>query len=242
MTLKIPKQEILSCCAQIKREQLSRMENYLMFLGHAHSGHSLIGALLDAHPDIAIANELNAPKLVLDHGLSATELQQLTLHYSLLAQRWEGEINTGYKYKVHGGFQGKTKTPKVLGDKKGGGSTRVLRNNKDNIAAFAHYWEQSLGEQHVQRYYENMETVLNLKAKHPEVFHTISHRDFINDPESELKKTLKFLHIESESEFFNACLKVVKTQEHRRSESYHWTEEMLNTIKLKNIQFNLTDY
>ena len=35
------------------------VEKYCMFIGYPRSGHSLIGALLDAHPNIIIAHELN---------------------------------------------------------------------------------------------------------------------------------------------------------------------------------------
>ena len=33
---------------------------YCMFVGYPRSGHSLVGTLLDAHPDIVIAHELDA--------------------------------------------------------------------------------------------------------------------------------------------------------------------------------------
>ena len=33
---------------------------YCMFVGYPRSGHSLVGAMFDAHPDIVIAHELDA--------------------------------------------------------------------------------------------------------------------------------------------------------------------------------------
>ncbi len=35
---------------------------YCMFIGYPRSGHSLIGSLLDAHPNIIISHELNVLK------------------------------------------------------------------------------------------------------------------------------------------------------------------------------------
>jgi hypothetical protein len=35
-----------------------------LFVGYSRSGHSLVGALLDAHPEIPVAYEANALKLV----------------------------------------------------------------------------------------------------------------------------------------------------------------------------------
>lgn len=36
------------------------VETFVLFIGHARSGHSLIGAILDAHPEIIIPHEWNA--------------------------------------------------------------------------------------------------------------------------------------------------------------------------------------
>jgi hypothetical protein len=41
-----------------------QVQSYCMFVGHPRSGHTLIGALLDAHPHIVIAHELNALRYV----------------------------------------------------------------------------------------------------------------------------------------------------------------------------------
>ena len=35
------------------------VETFVMFIGHGRSGHSLVGSLLDAHPDVIIAHESN---------------------------------------------------------------------------------------------------------------------------------------------------------------------------------------
>lgn len=266
MTVKLTKSEIAQICSTIKDEQISQVTDYVMFLGHAHSGHSLIGALLDAHQDIAISNEINIPKLVLDHNLSKAEILKLTLFFSNIEKRWEGQINTGYKYKVRGGFQGETIKPLILGDKKGGGSTRiirkheavfekiyqafdnklkiihVIRNPMDNIAAFAHYWGEELGMAQVDRYYENMETVLKLKSKYPKIFHTINHSAFIKNPRLQLIRLFDFLGVSPEKQFLDSCTELVKPVENKRSEQLNWPIMLEEIIKNKNIQFNLTDY
>ena len=41
------------------RELLDNTETYCMFLGYQRSGHSLIGALLNAHPGTVIAHDLS---------------------------------------------------------------------------------------------------------------------------------------------------------------------------------------
>ena len=41
-----------------------KLQAYCMFIGYPRSGHSLVGSLLDAHPNIIIAHELNALQFV----------------------------------------------------------------------------------------------------------------------------------------------------------------------------------
>ena len=36
------------------------VETFVLFIGHARSGHSLIGAILDAHPEVIIPHEFDA--------------------------------------------------------------------------------------------------------------------------------------------------------------------------------------
>jgi len=265
MTINLSRKEINQICSTVKDEQVATTNSYVMFLGHAHSGHSLIGAILDAHQNIAISNELNIPKLILDHDLSKHEIFKLTLYFSSLTKRWEGETNTGYKYKIQNGHQGATKTPVILGDKKGGGSTRIIRNHEvvfekmynkltqrlkiihvirnpmDNIAAFAHYWGENLGMNQVERYYENMETVLKIKNEYPNIFHTVYHSEFIESPKSQLKKVFKFLNIKPEEKFLESCISIVRPSENSRSKQLMWPESLLEAIKIKNIELNLTD-
>ena len=46
-----------------KKTFLKSLETYCMFIGYPRSGHSLVGSLLDAHPQIILAHELNALEL-----------------------------------------------------------------------------------------------------------------------------------------------------------------------------------
>ena len=44
--------------------QTKGVESYCTFIGHSRSGHSLIAALLDAHPEIVVAHELRAVRYI----------------------------------------------------------------------------------------------------------------------------------------------------------------------------------
>src|SRR4029079_16080765 len=46
--------------ARRHRAEIESVERFCMFIGHARSGHSIVGAALDAHPNIVTAHEANA--------------------------------------------------------------------------------------------------------------------------------------------------------------------------------------
>ena len=69
MTINLSIKEIDEICKATPHYAVSRVNKFVMFLGHAHSGHSIIGSILDSHHDAGIVNELNLPKLLLDKNL-----------------------------------------------------------------------------------------------------------------------------------------------------------------------------
>ena len=63
----------------------SDLETYCMFLGYPRSGHSLVGALLDAHPDVIIAHELDVLKYI-GEGCGRPQIYSLLLENSQAAR------------------------------------------------------------------------------------------------------------------------------------------------------------
>jgi hypothetical protein len=105
-----------------------QVETFLIFIGYPRSGHSLIGSFLDAHPNMVISNQLNALSFFI-HNYSKNQIYYLI---------WEnacrhGEIgrsNSSYNYQVPNQWQGKSKNILVIGDKRGGTSTKILADSK----------------------------------------------------------------------------------------------------------------
>ena len=95
------------------RRQFDHVERYCMFLGYPRSSHTLLGALLDAHPDMVVAQELD----VLRHLRFRYSREQL---YALLIQRsrWfasRGWKWMGYSYAVPGQWQGRHRSLREIG-------------------------------------------------------------------------------------------------------------------------------
>jgi len=74
------------------------IEKYCMFLGYGKSGHTLIGCLLDAHPNVIIATELDALKEI-SLGISREALFNKLLSNSKQFVKKGNYMWTGYSYK-----------------------------------------------------------------------------------------------------------------------------------------------
>ncbi len=96
-----------------------------MFIGYPRSGHSLIGSLLDAHPNIVISHELDALYYF------KMWYQPLQIYYLIVQKALQftraGRVWEGYNYAVPNQWQGRYEQIRVIGDKTGGRSTRRLR-------------------------------------------------------------------------------------------------------------------
>lgn len=108
---------------------LAQVQHWLMFIGTPRSGHSLVGALLDAHPQAAVSHEVDLA-MHISAGWQTPELAAAVLdncrRMAAIDRRW-GE----YSYPVPGGWAGRTEGHlRVIGDKRGGTTTAYLLQHK----------------------------------------------------------------------------------------------------------------
>ncbi|RJS92690.1 hypothetical protein D3260_10695 [Salinisphaera sp. Q1T1-3] len=136
-----------------------QVESFVQFAGFPRSGHSLIGAIIDAHPEARIAHELDAMGLI-DRGFSLASVMALVdRHCDAFNQ--SGRWWNGFCYAMPGGRHERLERPRLYGDKKGDLALRrmaadptlrerlanrrgpprrwicVLRNPYDNIATMS---------------------------------------------------------------------------------------------------------
>ncbi len=110
---------------------LDPIKNFVIFLGHPRSGHSVIGAALDAHPNACIANEANALYRAGYEGCDPERTMTYLLnHRRRNAKNHKWHTNhwqrLGFDYRIPG--QSINDDPLyVIGDKKAGGSIRTIK-------------------------------------------------------------------------------------------------------------------
>lgn len=100
---------------------------FCLFIGYPRSGHSLVAALLDAHHEMVISMEWDA-MLHMKMGYKRRQIFFSIIHNSRAFRRREKNIWTGYSYRIENSWQGKYSRLRIIGDKKGGRTSLMLKN------------------------------------------------------------------------------------------------------------------
>ncbi|ROO25684.1 hypothetical protein [Salinisphaera japonica] len=111
------------------RRRLAGIQSIVHFAGFPRSGHSLIGSIIDAHPNARIAHELDAIGL-LEAGLPLSRIAALMDHASRVFTR-HGRYWNGYCYYVEGASHHRGDTLSVIGDKKGDMAVKRIQARPD---------------------------------------------------------------------------------------------------------------
>ena len=112
-----------------RRRWFDSIETYCGFVGYPRSGHTLIAALLNAHPEIVLANELGALDW-LSKGFGRLQVCSMILAQDRDFARTGYEF-LGYRYAVPGQWQGRFRQLRVVGDKDGARDNTILRSQPE---------------------------------------------------------------------------------------------------------------
>lgn len=209
-----------------------QVESFCLFVGYPKSGHSLLGALLDAHPEMVIAHELDCLRC-LRAGLGREAIFTLILEMAGDFLR-SGQTWNGHRYTVENQWQGRFRKLRVIGDKKGGGSSRLLllhpklldrlyatlklpikfihvvRNPVDNIASIGREFGVAL-EDAAKLYFSMAESVALLKQRvPPESLYELRYEDFAREPGWHLREICAFLGLDTTPDYLRDCAALVK--------------------------------
>jgi hypothetical protein len=233
---------------------LREVECFALFVGYPRSGHTLLGTLLNAHPEAVIAHELNVLRYVA-RGFSREELAYLLLRRDRWFSLTNGSRWAGYDYHVAGQHQGSWTRLRVLGDKKGDGAlvhlggdpgllTRLeetmgvpvkcihhVRNPFDNLATFARKKGWPL-ERAFRVYRRQVATAADLKRRlPPDRFFELHHEDFVTDPRAELVRLCGFLRLAVDDDFLDAASALVFDSPRRTRDSVDWPADLSREVE-----------
>lgn len=231
------------------RRLFAGIESYCMFIGYPRSGHSLVGSLLDAHPEAVIAHELDALRYVRG-GFRRNQIYELVLENDREFTEAGRLAATGdYQYSVPNQWQGRWDTLRVIGDKRGGRSTvrlrerpqlldrlqrltgvpvrvvHVVRNPYDNISTML----RRAGKRGtlpgvIDRYFAAVETNVQLRASlPPDRVLDVRHEDLIASPGPTIERLVRFVGLEPRAGFVDDCASILFSSPRRTRQDAPWT-------------------
>ena len=252
----LPKAFVTSFVAGRKeREVFDSIERYCMFIGNPRSGHSLVGSLLDAHPEAVISHELDALRYV-HAGFTRDQLYALILEKQRAdaeAGRWSGV----YQYAVPDQWQGRYSKLRVIGDKKGGRSTRrmldnprllpklrsltgipvrfvhIVRNPFDNITTMhGKKKDRSTLADTLAAYFRQCEGVEQTRRETADgEMLELRHEDLLVDTPAFLRTVCSFVGLEATDDYIASCASILFESPNRSREKGAWTPELIAEVE-----------
>ncbi len=234
------------------REMFASVRTYVLFLGHSRSGHSLIGSLLNAHPNVLMTHELGALRFIRAR-FSRNQLFWLHYakdrHFEQKHRQW-----TGYDFRVPNQWQGRFDQLQVIGDKRGAMTTiglqrwphllgriqrtvrapvrfiHTCRHPLDNIASVCCKNNSSL-DQAISWYQNGTEVNASLIAKLGAAVYTLKFEDFIAQPHDQLTALCRFLDVSASSDYLNDCASVLFARPQLARQRVSWSSRQFDEVR-----------
>jgi Sulfotransferase family len=242
------------------RESFDEVATFCCFVGHNKSGSSMTSALLDAHPEIVLSDEVDLLRYV-EHGFQREQLFRLAAR-GARAEARKGRVTARrlepYSYAVPGASQGLALRPRVVGDSTTGTSTRrlgadpylwdrvhavtypvapklvhVIRNPFDPISVMMVRGHRSFANS-VDHYFTACATLETLRGNiSPADLHDVRYEDMVADPRSELRSLCAFLGVDAGNAYLDACAAIVRPDAEPSRHMVEWTRPWIDAVQAR---------
>ncbi|HSL46390.1 MAG TPA: sulfotransferase [Anaerolineales bacterium] len=241
------------------------VKTYCTFIGHMKSGGSMIGSLLDAHPNVILADEAG-PLRYVQAGFKREQIFYILLRASqreFMKGRVTARRLTAYSWLVPGQWQGRFKSLRVIGDSTTGASTQllartpglfeklcdvmepvdlkfihVIRNPYDPISVMMVRGKRSF-EDACEHYFRSCEMLSGLhKRLDTSNILPVKYEDFVNHPEKKLAEICAFLGLSAMPEYLAACASILHESPERSRNMVKWKPEWIDQVKTRMAQYD----
>jgi hypothetical protein len=232
------------------------VKKYCMFIGCGRTGHSLIGSLIDAHPDMVMSDELDVLRFI-QRGYSKNQIYYMLVKQAKKQAREQREVG-GYFYAVPHQWQGKFRKIKVIGDKAAAPTTATLQANPYLFDLLSEKIDTQIKFLHITRnpydvistftikenvdlitaielYFLVCKAVQQLKEKidKKDIFE-LSHESFINNPKKYLGEICNYLGVNIYDDYLRNCASIVYKSPHQSRHKIEWSDREFALVQ-KNI-------
>lgn len=238
-------------------DNFNKLKCFVLFVGYERSGHTLIGSVLDAHPNIIIANEFNLMKVFSKNpNLKREYIFNRLLEYSH-KQKFEqeggrsqgytgkdGKRKIAYKYNVPNQYQGKFIELKIIGDKHAPGTCEAYDANPNIFKELEEIIQLPIKFIHVIRnpfdniarmglkradtYFKWASTVEKIRKNCPVL--DVYQEKMINNPKEEIIKLCSYLEQDYTENYLKDCASIVFNKPHKTRLDRKWTAEQINYV------------
>ena len=265
----VVRNDVLSRNAVRRDPDLFReVRTFCFFVGHNKSGTSLLGGLLDAHPNVIVSDEVDALQYV-ESGFARDQIFHLLLKGSRSEAR-KGRVTARrlqpYSFLVPGQWQGRSTTPLVLGDGRSGTSTRrlgtnralldrlpqvmsgvdvklfqVIRNPFDPISVMMVRGRRTFRNA-IEHYFTACDTLVEIRRRvDPASLLPVQYESFVADPRTGLAEACRFLGVEPEEAYLDACAGIVRPTPDRSRHMVEWTEPWIDEVERRLADFDFLE-
>ena len=257
--LRLTKNKISTRIACIQQPELFKtVRTFVFFVGHNKSGTSMIGSLLDAHPNAIVSDEVGA----LDYLLAGFSRDQV-FHLLLRGSRREymkGRVTarrlTPYSYLVPGQWQGKYRSLTVMGDGKAGSTTKlfadhpqllkqlpilvngpkiriiqIIRNPFDVISVMMVRGNRSF-ENSIAHFFYSCEILKTIRENlEGASIYPLRYEDFVEAPKRNLELLCGYLGLEPRHDYLEACRKIIHDVPVQHRQMVGWESKWIELVE-----------
>ncbi|UCG25669.1 MAG: sulfotransferase [Chloroflexota bacterium] len=239
--------------------------SFCFFIGHTKSGGTMIGALLDAHPNVILADEIDTLDLV-NSGYRREQIFHILLKGSR-REAMKGRVTArrlkAYSFEVHGQSQGRYDQLQVIGASKAGPTTRrlgadpallgrtdrvmvglnlkviqVIRNPFDPMSAMRVRGKRTI-DNAVDHYFDYCATLADLRQRlGDEQLLPVRYESFVAEPRRELAGICRFLGVEPGDDYLDACAAVIWPEPERSRDVVEWPAEWIDRVEEQIAQYD----
>jgi hypothetical protein len=247
--------------------RFTAVETCCLFIGHMKSGTTLLGAMLDAHPEVICSDEVD----LLRHAEQGYPRDAL-FHLVDRGARGEADkgrvtarrIDGGYDFAVASGSQGRSARPRVVGDGRAGPTTQaladdpalldrfrallgpvrlraihVIRNPFDPIALSVIRGKRALPDA-IDHYFARCDALVAVRAMFaPGEVLPVRYEDVVADPRARLAEICAFLGVEPDAAYLDACAAIVRPEPERSRDRIDWPAEAVAEVERRAAAFDV---
>jgi hypothetical protein len=239
------------------------VESFCLFVGYTRSGHSIVGTILDAHPEAAIAHE--QPLFSRSFRSPTTGTVQHASRERLFAKLLE---DTQYRVElgrrgsrrtadrpmplVPGGSHGRTTTLRVIGTKRGQEAPVAWGMNPAVLDDLRELVGVPLRLVHVYRNpWDNVASMMRQSPDRAIVryfsraraiaeikaaglpVHDLALEDLIDRPHEAIASLLRFCGLEADNGWLDGSASILDAEPHASRREHEWTERELKGVELR---------